>query len=145
MGAPIWWQLEVEGHSYNRRNRNQVRRYLRRTLNHLDVKEDIPEPMKCKERQRRLIQLESLRRQRRRKECTETWRGWWRKRRVKLKTTKSSGRREHWWKGQKVPDCLKGRIVHGVEMECWRLVNRTAKGRRYGVVSDGNRFYGLHL
>ena len=28
--APVWWQLEVEGHSFNRRNKNRVRQYLRR-------------------------------------------------------------------------------------------------------------------
>ena len=30
--APVWWQLEVEGHSSNRRNKNRVRRYLRKML-----------------------------------------------------------------------------------------------------------------
>ena len=30
--APVWWQLEVEGHSSNPRNRNRVRKFLRKKL-----------------------------------------------------------------------------------------------------------------
>ena len=35
--APVWWQLEVEGHSSNRRNKNKVRQYLQKMLNHLEA------------------------------------------------------------------------------------------------------------
>lgn len=62
MRAPVWWQLEVEGHSANRRNKNRVRRYLRKMLDHLEANEEIPEKVKRKERQRRRAQLEALQR-----------------------------------------------------------------------------------
>ena len=62
MRAPVWWQLEVEGHSYNRRNKNRVRRYLQKVLDHLKANEEIPEKVKHKEMQRRRTQLEALQR-----------------------------------------------------------------------------------
>ena len=65
MRAPVWWQLEVEGHSSNRRNKNRVRRYLQKMLDHLEANEEIPEKVKRKERQRRRVQLEALQRPRR--------------------------------------------------------------------------------
>ena len=75
--------------------------------------------------------------------------GRWRKchrkrRRGDEKTTAQSGRLENWWEGCKVPDCLKGLIVHSVTVMCNRLVLRIARGRRYGVTSDGNKFHGLY-
>ena len=112
--APVWWQLGVEGHSYNRRNRNRVRRYLRRTLEHLEAREDIPESAKHKERQRRNIQLESLQRPRRRDKCTEIWKGWWKKRRVKPMTIRSRAYDKNCLEGRNVPDCRKGRIMPGL-------------------------------
>ena len=62
MRAPVWWQLEVEGHSYNRRNKNRVRRYLQKVLDHLEANEESPEKAKHKEMQRRRVQLEALQR-----------------------------------------------------------------------------------
>ena len=47
--APVWWQLEVEGHSYNGRNKNRVRRYLQKVLDHLKANEEIPKKVKHKE------------------------------------------------------------------------------------------------
>ena len=44
--APIWWQLEVEGHSFNPRNRNKVRKFLRRKLDYLERRTDLPEGAK---------------------------------------------------------------------------------------------------
>ena len=112
--APVWWQLGVEGHSCNRRNRNRVRRYLRRTLDHLDAREDIPVSAKHKERQRRSIQLESLQRPRRRDKCNEIWKGWWKKRRVKPMTIRSRAYDKDCLEGCNVPDCRKGRIMPGL-------------------------------
>ena len=143
--APVWWQLGVEGHSCNRRNRNRVRRYLRRTLDHLDAREDIPESAKHKERQRRSIQLESLQRPRRRDKCTEIWKGWWKKRRVKPMTIRSRAYNKNWWEGRNVPDCRKGWIMPSFLVTRKKLVHHIARGRRYGVVSDGNKYKGLHL
>ena len=75
MQAPVWWQLEVEGHSSNGKNKNRIRRFLRRTLDHLEANNDIPEEMKCKERQRRRLQLEALQRPPRvEKQKVERWR-----------------------------------------------------------------------
>ena len=62
MRAPVWWQLEVEGHSSNRRNKNRVRWYLRKVLDHLEANKEIPEKVKRKERQRRRVQLKALQR-----------------------------------------------------------------------------------
>ena len=62
MRAPVWWQLEVEGHSYNRRNKNRVRRYLRKVLDLLESNDEIPEKSKRREIQRRRVQLEALQR-----------------------------------------------------------------------------------
>ena len=44
--APVWWQLEVEGHSSNPRNRNRVRKFLQRKLDHLTRRTDLPEDTK---------------------------------------------------------------------------------------------------
>ena len=52
--APIWWQLEVEGHSFNPRNRNRVRKFLRRKLNYWERRTDLPEGAKHGE-MRRLV------------------------------------------------------------------------------------------
>ena len=79
--APVWWQLEVEGHSYNRRNKNRVRRYLQKMLDHLEANEEIPEKVKRKERQRRRVQLEALQRPRRRNKNVSVKRKGGRKRR----------------------------------------------------------------
>ena len=32
MEAPVWWMLEVEGHSSNRLNRNRIKKNLRKKL-----------------------------------------------------------------------------------------------------------------
>ena len=66
MRAPIWWQLEVEGHSYNRKNQNRVRRYLHKVIDCLEANEEMPEKARRKELQRRRAQLEALQRPRRR-------------------------------------------------------------------------------
>ena len=47
----------MEGHSSNRKNKNRVRRYLQKMLDHLEANEEIPENVKRKERQRRRVQL----------------------------------------------------------------------------------------
>ena len=62
MRAPVWWQLEVEGHSYSRRNKNRVRRYLRKVIDRLEDNEGIPEMARHKELKRRRVQLEALQR-----------------------------------------------------------------------------------
>ena len=41
--APVWWQMEVEGHSYNPRNRNRIRKFLRRKIDYLERRTDLPE------------------------------------------------------------------------------------------------------
>ena len=53
--APVWWQLEVEGHSYNRRNKNRVRRYLQKVLDHLEANEESCNEANQKEMQRRRL------------------------------------------------------------------------------------------
>ena len=58
--------------------------------------------------------------------------------------TTPCGQRGNWLEGRKVPDCLKGLIVHSVAVMCNRLVHCKARGRRYGVISDGNKFHGLY-
>ena len=40
--APIWWLLEMEGHSSNRRNRNRIRRNLKAQINRLERRTDLP-------------------------------------------------------------------------------------------------------
>ena len=145
MRAPVWWQLEVEGHSYNRRNKNRVRRYLQKVLDHLEANKEIPEKVKQKERQRRRVQLEALQRPRRRNKNVNVRRKGGRKRRqAEAKTRTPSRRQENWWEGRKVPDCLKGITVHSVAVMCNTMVHRVARGRRYGVISDGNKFHGLY-
>ena len=146
MRAPVWWQLEVEGHSYNRRNKNRVRRYLQRVLDHLEANEVIPERVKLKELQRRRVQLEALQRPRRctKKRENDGRRGGRKKRRGGEKKLTPSGRQPNWWEGRNVPDCRKGLPVHSVTVMCYRMVHRVARGRRYGVISDGNKFHGLY-
>ena len=135
----------MEGHSLNRKNKNRVRQYLRRTLGHLEAHKDIPEATKRRERQSRSIQLESIQRPRRHDEHTEIrWKGGQKRCQVETKTTKPRGRRENWWEGCKVPDCFKGLSVHSIKVMCKRLVHRTARGRRYDVVSNRNKFHCLH-
>ena len=62
MRAPVWWQLEVEGHSYSRKNKNRVRRYLQKVIERLEADEGIPEKARHKELKRRRVQLEALQR-----------------------------------------------------------------------------------
>ena len=97
MRAPVWWQLEVEGHSSNRRNKNRVRRYLRKMLDHLEANEEIPEKVKRKERQRRRVQLEALQRpQRRNKNVSDRRKGGRKRRQAEAKTRTPSRRQENW-------------------------------------------------
>ena len=55
-----------------------------------------------------------------------------------------SGRQPNWWEGRKVPDCLKGLPVYSGLVRHNKTVHRIARGRRYGVISDGNKFHGLY-
>ena len=96
MRAPVWWQLEVEGHSYNRRNKNRVRRYLQKVLDHLEANEEIPEKVKHKEMQRRRVQLEALQRPRRRnKNVSDRRKGGRKRRQAEAKTRTPSRRQEN--------------------------------------------------
>ena len=60
------------------------------------------------------------------------------------KKTAPSGRQPNWWEGRRVPDCLKGLPVHSGSVRYNKTVHRIARGRRYGVTSDGNKFHGLY-
>ena len=44
--APIWWLLEKEGHSSNRRNRNRIRMNLRTRINCLERRTDLSDERK---------------------------------------------------------------------------------------------------
>ena len=44
--APVWWQLEVEGHSSNPRNKNRIRKFLKRKIDYLERRTDLPEGVK---------------------------------------------------------------------------------------------------
>ena len=60
--APVWWMLEVEGHSSNRRNRNRIRKNLRKKLDGLKRRTDIPEDVKCAEMRKLESQLDHYQR-----------------------------------------------------------------------------------
>ena len=145
MRAPVWWQLEVEGHSYSRKNKNRVRRYLQKVIERLEADKGIPEVARHKELKRRRVQLEALQRHRTDRPCRKDGRkGGRKKRQGGEKKCRPSGRLPNWWEGRNVPDCLKGLPVHSVTVMCFRMVHRVARGRRYGVTSDGNKFHGLY-
>ena len=116
-------------------------------LDHLEANKESCDEANQKEMQRRRLQLESLQRPPRPKE--HIFDGRWRKRHRKRrqgdeKKTAPSGRQPNWWEGRKVPDCLKGITLHSVTVMCNTMVHRVARGRRYGVISDGNKFHGLY-
>ena len=114
-------------------------------LDHLEANEEIPEKVKHKEMQRRRVQLEALQRpQRRNKRVNDGRKGGRKRRKTEAKPRTPSRRQENWWEGRKVPDCLKGITVHSVAVMCNTMVHRIARGRRYGVTSDGNKFHGLY-
>ena len=113
MRAPVWWQLEVEGHSYSRKNKNRVRRYLQKVIERLEADEGIPEEARHKELKRRRVQLEAL--QRHRTVCprrSDGRKGGRKKRQGGEKKCMPSGRQPNWWEGRNVPDCLKGLHVY---------------------------------
>ena len=56
--APVWWMLEVEGHSSNRRNRNRIRKHLRKKLDGQKRRTDISEEVKRAEMKKLQSQLD---------------------------------------------------------------------------------------
>ena len=55
--APVWWKVEVEGHSINPRNRNRVRKFLRKKLDYLARRTDLPEGVNRDDLRQREAQL----------------------------------------------------------------------------------------
>ena len=108
----------MEGHSSNGKNKNRIRRFLRRTLDHLEANDDIPEEMKSKERQRRRLQLEALQRPRRRNDSIKfRWKGGRKRHQGEVKRVNggSDGQSERsgkWVAGHHLPPCCQGLIVH---------------------------------
>ena len=116
-------------------------------LDHLEANEDSYGEANHEEIQRRRLQLESLQRPPRPKEHIFDGRRRKRNRNRRQgdeKKTAPSGRQPNWWEGRNVPDCLKGIPVHSVAVMCNTMVHHIARGRRYGVTSDGNKFHGLY-
>ena len=146
--APVWWQMEVEGHSSNPRNRNRVRKFLQRKLDHLTRRTDLPEDKKRAMTKKLEMQLAYYQRpprvekqtfeRRRRKRPT--------KHQAEVVPDGPSVRNVKRAVGHRLPPCRQGLIVHSAAVVCYRTRTRTriARGRRYGVVSDGQKFHGLY-
>ena len=143
--APVWWQLEVEGHSSNPRNKNRIRKFLKRKIDYLERRTDLPEGAKRDEIKKLEAQLGYYQRPPRPEKQTFEWRR--RKRPTKHQVdVGSDGQSERNVKravGHRLPPCLQGLIVHSAAVVCNRTRTRIARGRRYGVISDGNKFHGL--
>ena len=114
----------------NPRNRNRIRRQLTRKIYKMERREDTPD-------ERRKIEIYSLREQLKAYQRTPRLKS-------KPKRAKKRGRgkkgaptrcaQRKRWKGVVIHS---SRVVHHV------TVLRKARGRRYGVVSDGRKFHGL--
>ena len=72
------------------------------------------------------------------------WRECQEKHQVNVGSDGQSERSVKWAVGHHLPNCLKGITVHSAAVWCSRMVTRIARGRRYGVVSNGKKFHGLY-
>ena len=120
----------AERHSSNRRNRNRIRRKLSRMIYHNKGREDISAEAKARETSRLCKLLEKYQRPQR-KPTPVTWNG---KGRGRQKSAPTRQARAIRWSGP----------IHSASVICQVTMLRKARGRRYGVVSNGRKFHGSY-
>ena len=134
-GKPKEEESELTGrgaaqHSSNHRNRNQIRRTLAREIYKMERREDVSCERRGTEIRRLQEQLKAYQRPPRPK-C-EQRRAEGRAKQGKGVSTHRAQRQR--WKGVAIHSAC---VVHHV------TVLRKARGRRYGVTSNGRKFHGL--
>ena len=138
MEAPVWWMLEVEGHSSNRRNRNRIRKHLRKKLDGLKRRTDISEEVKRAEMRKLQCQLDYYQRPPKPTKQSD-WRQ--RQRQGKHQPTPRGKGLESAGRVTFRPGRRYGIPGSGVSYPIDRVMSR----RRYGVSSDGDKFKGLAI
>ena len=136
--APVWWLLEAEGHSSNHQNRNRIRRHLRKKLDGLERRTDLPDGVKRVEMEKLEAQLGRYQRPPKPEMQKVDWRRRKRKGEHHLKQRgkglESAGHTIR-------PGRRLGIPGSGVSYPVHRVMSR----RRYGVSSDNNKFKGLAI
>ena len=136
--APEWWMLEVEGYSSNRRNRNRIRKHLRKKLGVLKRRTDISEEGKRAEMRKLESQLDYFQRA--------------------PKPAKQSNCRQKKCQGKQQP-MPRGKGLESAERVTFRPgrrygihgrwvsypINRVMSRRRYGVSSYRDKFKWLAM
>ena len=137
--APVWWLLEAEGHSSNRRNRNRIRKHLWKKLDDLKRRTDLPDGVKREEMGKLEAQLSRYQRPPKPERQKLDWR---RRKRKGEHHLKQRGKvLESAERATSRPGRRLGIPGSGVSYPVHRVMSR----RRYGVTSDGDKFKGLTI
>ena len=136
--APVWRLLEAEGHLSNRRNRNRIRKHLRKKLDGLKRRTDLPDGVKRVEMEKLEAQLGRYQRPPK----PEMQKVDWRRRKHKGEHHLKQRGKGLESAGHTIrPGRRLGIPGSGVSYPVHRVMSR----RRYGVTSYGDKFKGLTI